>query len=331
MKRIAVGIVSLLLFVTLFAGGPKVARASPEVVLPVPSILYPTITAAIIAATPGAWDEIHVDNNYTGTGETFPIVVNTNSLRIIGRVRSGLITISTTVANQPVIRVTASNVLIYGFIIQNANAPGGCGIEIDAGTTNVQIWGNDITNNDVGVQIASSNNLIACNTIETNNQGIVIDANQQWNFIRGNNIQYNAVYGIVLNTDCTNNRIIYNFFTLNGLSHVNIITTLFNYWDDSLLPRWPPLYKGNYWSPLSDYASSPPNRDDYPNIISPFRIGDINQDERVDVLDLYMVVVGWFRVWCQVGWEPRADLDRSDRIDLADLNILGISWGYRDP
>lgn len=181
-KRLApLALLTLALFASLFNLVQRNAAAATFIVddnLACPGATFPTISAAVVAASPG--DTIKV------CAGTYNELVNVNKqLTLLGaqagqdaRTRPGL------PANESVVNglagstsfyVTANGVVIDGFTVQgNTNANlFGAGIVLGAGTTGSQILNNIVQNNIVGLFLANSGGqqaLIQYNLFRANTQ-----------------------------------------------------------------------------------------------------------------------------------------------------------------
>lgn len=180
-----------LLLVTLGAQFLTPSAADPAIIR-VPAV-YPTIQEAINAAKEG--DIVQV-----AAGTYYENVVVNKSLTLIGENRS------TTVIDGnwtgPVLNVTADNVEIAGFTIQNGGMYGG-GIYISS-SGNI-IRNNIVSNNTLGIYLhSSSGNTISDNTISPYWAGGIFLENSDGNTIKDNKVYANALYpelgtgGIVL-------------------------------------------------------------------------------------------------------------------------------------
>ncbi len=56
-------------------------------------------------------------------------------------------------------------------------------------------------------------------------------------------------------------------------------------------------------------------------------IGDINHDGRVNMEDLSLACLSFFSYPGHSRWNPEADLDNNDLIDLRDIGIVAINFG----
>ena len=54
--------------------------------------------------------------------------------------------------------------------------------------------------------------------------------------------------------------------------------------------------------------------------------GDIDGSGRVDVGDLNLLGLAWFTTPSSPNWNPNADINGSGRVDLGDLGIIGSNW-----
>jgi parallel beta-helix repeat protein len=160
---------------------------------------YPTIQDAINAASEGSIVQVE-------RGIYDPVIIN-KSLSIIGESVDN--TIIDGKGTGAVIRITADNVYIRNFKIQNGNI----GVNISDSKRNV-VMSNVITNNDCGVFLSNcTESTIVGNVIRDNNYGISLDTSN------GNTITRNTasrnLYGIDLRY-CQNNTVDCNDLASNA-------------------------------------------------------------------------------------------------------------------
>ena len=60
-------------------------------------------------------------------------------------------------------------------------------------------------------------------------------------------------------------------------------------------------------------------------------IGDINMDNRIDLIDLALISLAYGTAPGDEHWDPRADVNSDYRVDIADLNILSENYGKSTP
>jgi parallel beta-helix repeat protein len=108
--------------------------------------------------------------------------------------------------NDPVFEVTADNVSISGFTMQNATGSEKAGIYLD-GAKYCNISNNKVTYNDRGISLyySSNNNSITSNTVSNNTYyGIIVSSLSNNNSIASNTVSNNTYYGIALYSSSTN-------------------------------------------------------------------------------------------------------------------------------
>jgi hypothetical protein len=54
--------------------------------------------------------------------------------------------------------------------------------------------------------------------------------------------------------------------------------------------------------------------------------GDVNVDGRVNILDIVQVAINYGRVWCTLGWDPRADLNGNGTVNIVDIVTIAINF-----
>ena len=185
---------------------------------------YSTIQAAINDANES--DTVYV---YSGTYNE-NIVID-KSITLTGAGKS-ITTISG--SGEYTIKITANNVAISGFKIQNKVKGNGNGVYL----------------------ISSNSNTITDNTIEGNNVGIYF-SNSDSNIIHDNTIQNNNANGVYLTSTSSSNTFYKNYFLDN--TNYNAVDYNSNTWSYNS--------EGNYWDDYDDYDSNNDGIGDSPYII----------------------------------------------------------------
>jgi parallel beta-helix repeat protein len=234
----------------------------------VPTVQYPTIQAAINAANSG--DTIEVASGVYNEN----IVVN-KSVSLVGKNPSNT-TIDGSGTERNTVHVTANNVRIEGFTIQNGENP--------FEPSSFSIWysrGHIIRNNIIrqsirGIIIRNSNDsVIADNVIANNTNGIlIVDGN-------GNNIIGNLIRN---NTNGALTQFTTGFITisLNRFYHNNFINNpLHQAYSLNPTTKWDNGAEGNFWS---DYNGPDLNGDG---------IGDTGISSPHLGLDYYPLIEKW--------------------------------------
>jgi len=218
----------------------------------------------------------------------------------------------------------------------------GWGIELGAFSMYNTVSGNNVTSKyGPGVLLDyCSNNTVSGNNVANSYIGICLDAANN-NNVSGNNATANLL-GIVLSTS-SNNMIHHNNFVGNTIQASVDSTSVGNVWDSGYPSG------GNYWSDYngtdahsgpyqnvtgSDGIGDTPyiidanNTDNYP-LMHPWVAipGDVNQDSRVDMADVTLVVNAFGSYLGHPRWNTACDLNGDGKVDLADLVIVLMNFG----
>jgi len=171
---------------------------------------YTTVQGAINAQETMDGHTILVDS-----GIYFEHVVVNKSITLIGENKSN--TIIDGMRNGTVIHITANNVTIIEFTIQNSGRLGSqSGIYV-YGSSDNNICHNILTNNKYGIKLDwANNNSLRGNVVSGAEYGIQLSYYSSNNIISGNTAINNLFGGICLNGNSGNNIIAYNNVSLNG-------------------------------------------------------------------------------------------------------------------
>jgi parallel beta-helix repeat protein len=164
------------------------------------------------------------------------------------------------------------------------------------------------------------------------------------NIIFGNNIENNS---IGVDVESTSNNTIYHNNFINNTRQVYVTPNYAAFWDHDYPSG------GNYWSDYNgtDLQSGPfqnetgsdgngdtpytidgNNTDRYP-LMQPYVpiLGDLNQDDRVDIFDATPLAACFGSVTGDFRWNQKADLNKDNIIDIFDAIIMARNFGKTYP
>jgi len=258
--------------------------------------------------------------------------------------------------------VNSTNITVKGLKLKN----NGEGVLI-VSTTNLQVINNTITNNVVGVWLteSSSTNSVFANNVTKNTYGVVlvqsslnsVSENSVTNNYYGVLLEYYSNYNTLSRNNIINNNVgVYVNSSDNKFYHNNVVdnteqvwietSEYDNVWDDGYPSG------GNYWSEYADvdlysgpnqnetgsdgiwdhpYTIDADNQDRYP-LVEPWTpiLGDVNDDGKVDALDLFDLSKAY---GCMLGddkWDERCDFNNDCIVDASDLFDLSKNYGKTD-
>jgi parallel beta-helix repeat protein len=327
---------------------------------------YDTLLDAINFGNPAPADMIFINGGYTET-LTSNLFISTNDLWIVGA--------PATVGGPPTIDLGGFYIVFTGQrqcmmglnIVDTAGMPTpGIIIEMGSGCS---IWNNSITgpgsgvSGAVGIEVASSGNAIANNTVSNWKTGIYLSGHMATdNFVRANTfglcgtaaleIDGTAAYNVV----CHNNLNYGSGGTVyfldnnphNPSSYPNYFDDTTGYWDMHNLVHhgYGPYFEGNYYQSPPGATYPVPGSgnngyvDNYPlaNPYLPIR-ADLDRDGRVSLSDLVVLANAYGCVFGTClgppynrGWDPRCDLAFPwNIVSLNDLVMLALLYGHQDP
>jgi parallel beta-helix repeat protein len=311
---------------------------------------YATIQEAI-----NAKETLNGHTIFVEAGTYYENVVVNKTVSLIGENRETTIIDGKGIGN--VVSITVYNVTVSDFKIQNSGTEYNSGIYFfNASSTlgNVTVRNNNITNNYYGVNVFSSFNVLLVGNNIANNEKAGVNLEQSFrNTVISNNVTANMRFGIVLycadhNTlsdnniknneygiyvHCSSNNKIYHNNFINN-SNQTYVEGYMNIWDDGYPSG------GNYWSDYVgvDLYSGPYQNEsgkdgigDFPRVIDSYNqdnyplmkpwplVGDVNEDGKVDVSDLIIMVNAIPSVSGMSNWNPNTDINNDGLCDVADL------------
>jgi parallel beta-helix repeat protein len=239
---------------------------------------------------------------------------------------------------------TSGNVIVYNNLENNYQ-----GISSEGGLNN-SLTDNNITDSqEYGIWLIHCDgntlmgNIIRNSSYYLHSSGIYLVESFN-NTLTRNSFRDNR-FGLLL-YDSGNNTIQHNNFINNTLQ-----TRFYQSW-----PGTPPLTNtldngypsgGNYWSDYtgvdlycgpyqnetgSDGIGDTPyvidvnNSDRYP-LMHPWKLGDVNYDGEVNVLDLIVVATALGTLPSETGWNHRADVKEDNEINVLDLILVAVHLG----
>jgi len=236
MKKLQIAVISIFFISFLTIISPEIK--AQETLTVGPEGDFSKITDAIANA-----NENDIILVYNGTYKE-NIVIN-KSITITGNGSASTQIVSAN-KNKNTIELTADNVNISGFTIQNL------GLDSDYACVQLnsvdycQILNNHIENGENSIYlINSNNNIIKDNTVEDSKNGIYLWTSNN-NLINSNNIQKNEIYGVFISSYSTENTIYLNDFSNNYGSNSR----------DDGANNWDYGSQGNYWDDYNDYDSN---------------------------------------------------------------------------
>lgn len=263
---------------------------------------FSTIQAAINNAT-------NSDTIQASPGTYRENIIINKTLTLIGEDKTT--TIIDANQNGPAIQVTANNVTIIGFTIKNSSQNQlsiGAAILLTS-VLRAKVTGNVIETNQIGISLKDSNNtLIADNIIKNNTVGIQITQN-------------------------SSNNTIYHNSLINNVQQTQIETTLINQWNNG-------FDEGNYWS---DYTGQDSNSDgigdttlpwqtvDYYPLMNPYIEGDANHNGIVNIADVTLLSIAWQTSRGQTDYNPHADFNMDNTINIIDVTTIARNWLQTTP
>jgi len=275
---------------------------------------YATIQEAVINSNPGDTIQVSpgtyhvnlfIDKNLTLTGENAETTILNGD------------------GESTVIRANSTSITVSGFTITNAYN----GIVLEE-CNESQIKENRIDCSGKGIWLHYSNNSIVTDNYVSGStcRGIVLCGGSSYNSVSRNTL-VNTAEGIGLTG--TGNLIYHNNFINNRYQAV-MIASFTNFWNNSI--------EGNYWSDYTETAfnnygigSVPYVIDtqniDYHPLRSPYMLGDINHDGKIDMRDVGVVAKAFGGKFGDPSWNPYADIDETGEVTMIDVGISARNFG----
>jgi len=260
---------------------------------------------------------------------------------------------------ETVVNITANNVVLSNFTIQNSgNLPEDAGIRLEAcegcvinkinltgnichialvGSNNNLVLRNIIqSGTECGLNLTDSdNNHVAFNKILSNEVGVHIGLDSSGNNLTRNEIKLNTQCGILANS--SGNFVFHNILIDNA---AHVLTDSINVWDNG------DPSGGNYWSgytgtdPDGDGLGNTPyvidvsNQDNHPLIRSPdlsLLSVDLNDDRTINMRDIGEAAQAFGGYPNGPRWNFLADVNGDLRVDLRDIAQIVVKFGMKYP
>lgn len=275
---------------------------------------YATIQDAVIHSNPG--DPIQVspgtyhvnlfiDKNLTLTGENAETTILNGD------------------GGSAVILANSTSITVSGFTITNAYN----GIVLEECNESL-IKDNKINCSGRGIWLYHSNDTIVSDNIVLGSgwRGIVLCGGSSYNNVSRNTVT-SKTEGIALTG--TGNLIYHNNFINNQYQAV-MLSSFPNFWNNTI--------EGNYWSDYNETAfndygigSVPYVIDtqniDYHPLRSPYMLGDVNHDGRIDIKDVSIIAKAFGAKFGDPSWNPYADIDETGEVTMIDVSISARNFG----
>jgi len=249
-----------------------------------------------------------------------------------------------------------SHNIVSNNLINKTNTHPGSGIFLN-GSTNNLLSNNRILESGEGIYLrGSSNNTVIRNWLTNNSKtGICLmkaEKPTDYNIIRDNIIEEGACYGIdfwsVKYNVIINNTLKYNgnsfmvsYSNNNTIYHNTIINkpTQIPVYSIYSQNNWDNGFEGNYWSNYKwtefdefgigtkpyNTSRNPIDQDGFP-LRSPYMVGDANHDSIVNIKDVNIVAIAWNTTQGTPKYNPHADFNMDNTIDVADIETLHKNW-----
>lgn len=261
---------------------------------------YSTIQEAINAANPE-------DAILIASGTYAENVIVNKTVSLMGEDKET--TIINGMTRGPVIKVTADNVSISGFTLQNSSSI----LYLEGGdvfvlySDYVKVVGNVIRDTQYGINLHGSNH------------NLIVD-----NFLVNNDI------GLQMLFNSTKNAVYHNNF-VNNKRQIDVSESYNNTWDNGC--------EGSYWS---DYNGTDLDRDgigdtelpwqgvDYHPLMNPYWLRvDINHDLKIDIKDVAIAAKAYGSYPGDPNWNPHADITGppDNNINIRDIALIALKYG----
>ncbi|MCJ7422687.1 right-handed parallel beta-helix repeat-containing protein [Candidatus Bathyarchaeota archaeon] len=245
--------------------------------------------------------------------------------------------------NNTIVGNTITNMEYVGIQLNSISSDGKDGVP-NACANNV-VRGNTISNSTFGINLilAASSNTIVENNVANNSLGILLSDQSNNNTIIGNLVS-NSDSGILLFSS-NNTKVCHNSF-IDNVQQILLSESFNTAWDDGYPSG------GNYWSDYggadmfrgpfqnetgsdgigdTSYIVDTVNQDNYPLMAYGTglrHVGDVNNNGRIDILDIAMVARAFGSCIWQARYNLSCDFNFDGRVDIKDIAMASSNFGW---